>query len=60
VREWAEDGCFDTRLEWDENIRLTYVTDAHGNETWHYYDSLGCIYKILNRLGSSKPRAYPI
>lgn len=46
VREWADDGSFDTRLEWDENIRLTYVTDAHGNETWHYYDILGYTYRI--------------
>ncbi|WP_256735631.1 RHS repeat-associated core domain-containing protein [Pseudomonas sp. dw_612] len=46
IREWADDGSFDTRLEWDENIRLTYVTDAHGNETWHYYDILGYTYRI--------------
>jgi RHS repeat-associated protein len=46
VREWADDGSFDTRLEWDESIRLTYVTDAHGHETWHYYDSLGYTYRI--------------
>lgn len=46
VREWADDGSFDTRLEWDENIRLTYVTDAHGNETWHYYDIKGYTYRI--------------
>ncbi|MGC3932874.1 RHS repeat-associated core domain-containing protein [Pseudomonas atacamensis] len=46
VREWADDGSFDTRLEWDDNIRLTYVTDAYGNETWHYYDILGYTYRI--------------
>jgi YD repeat-containing protein len=46
VREWADDGSFDTRLEWDENIRLVYVTDALGHETWHYYDSLGYTYRI--------------
>ncbi|MCU0070069.1 RHS domain-containing protein [Pseudomonas koreensis] len=46
VHEWADDGSYDTRLEWDENIRLTYVTDAHGNETWHYYDILGYTYRI--------------
>ncbi|WP_426203948.1 RHS repeat-associated core domain-containing protein [Pseudomonas sp. TWP3-1] len=46
VREWADDGSFDTSLEWDENIRLTYVTDALGNETWHYYDILGYTYRI--------------
>ncbi|MFJ4145820.1 RHS repeat-associated core domain-containing protein, partial [Pseudomonas sp. NPDC089734] len=46
VREWADDGSFDTRLEWDENIRLTYVTDALGHETWHYYDIKGYTYRI--------------
>lgn len=46
VREWADDGSSDTRLEWDENIRLTYVTDALGHETWHYYDLLGYTYRI--------------
>lgn len=46
VREWADDGSFDTRLEWDENIRLVYVTDALGHETWHYFDSLGYTYRI--------------
>ncbi|MGF6150042.1 RHS repeat-associated core domain-containing protein [Pseudomonas fluorescens] len=54
VREWADDGSFDTRLEWDENIRLTYVTDAHGNETWHYYDSLGYTYRIRHADGRSE------
>jgi RHS repeat-associated protein len=54
VREWADDGSFDTRLEWDENIRLTYVTDAHGNETWHYYDSLGYTYRIRHPDGLSE------
>lgn len=54
VREWADDGSFDTRLEWDENIRLTYVTDAHGNETWHYYDSLGYTYRIRHADGLSE------
>ncbi|MEB0223002.1 RHS repeat-associated core domain-containing protein [Pseudomonas sp. 10S4] len=54
VREWADDGSFDTRLEWDENIRLTYVTDAHGNETWHYYDILGYTYRIRQADGLSE------
>ncbi|MEZ2874116.1 DUF6531 domain-containing protein, partial [Pseudomonas lundensis] len=54
VREWADDGSFDTRLEWDENIRLTYVTDAHGHETWHYYDILGYTYRIRHADGRSE------
>ncbi|KVA56904.1 type IV secretion protein Rhs [Burkholderia cepacia] len=48
VHEWADDGSFDTRLEWDENIRLTYVTDAHGEETWYYCDILGYTYRIIH------------
>ncbi|MFJ4143422.1 RHS repeat-associated core domain-containing protein [Pseudomonas sp. NPDC089734] len=54
VREWADDGSFDTRLEWDENIRLTYVTDALGHETWHYYDIKGYTYRIRHPDGRSE------
>ncbi|AGU52777.1 RHS family protein [Variovorax paradoxus B4] len=48
VREWADDGTFATTLEWDKNIRLTYVTDALGQETWYYYDILGYTYRIIH------------
>ncbi|WP_217709462.1 RHS repeat-associated core domain-containing protein [Burkholderia cepacia] len=48
VHEWADDGSFEVRLEWDSNIRLTYVTDAHGQETRHYYDRLGYTYRIIH------------
>jgi RHS repeat-associated protein len=54
VREWADDGSFDTRLEWDKNLRLTYVTDAHGQETWHYYDLHGYTYRIRHADGLSE------
>jgi len=48
IREWADDGSFDTRLEWDKNIRLTYVTDALGGETWYYYDIDGYTYRTIH------------
>ncbi|MGE8452377.1 MAG: DUF6531 domain-containing protein, partial [Pseudomonadales bacterium] len=54
IHEWADDGSFETRLEWDRNIRLTYVTDANGHETWHYYDSLGYPYRVLHPDGLSE------
>ncbi|MTV56540.1 hypothetical protein, partial [Pseudoduganella buxea] len=47
VREWADDGSHDTRLDWDENIRLTCVTDALGQETRHYYDIAGYTYRTV-------------
>ncbi|WP_339493203.1 DUF6531 domain-containing protein, partial [Pseudomonas sp. EA_15y_Pfl2_R67] len=47
IREWADDGTYDTRLEWDDNIRLTYVIDALGQETWYYYDILGYTYRVI-------------
>ncbi|AXA90919.1 RHS repeat-associated core domain-containing protein [Massilia sp. YMA4] len=47
IREWADDGSHDTRLEWDKNIRLTYVTDALGNETRYYYDIAGYTYRTI-------------
>lgn len=48
IREWADDGSFDTRLEWDKNIRLTYVLDALGHETRYYYDIAGYTYRIVH------------
>nr|WP_052170363.1 glycohydrolase toxin TNT-related protein [Massilia sp. JS1662] len=48
VREWADDGSYDTRLEWDKNIRLTYVTDALGHETRYYYDIAGYTYRTVH------------
>jgi len=47
IREWADDGSDDTRLEWDKNIRLTYVIDALGHETRYYYDIAGYTYRIV-------------
>ena len=47
IREWADDGSNDTRLEWDKNIRLTYVLDALGQETRYYYDISGYTYRIV-------------
>jgi RHS repeat-associated protein len=54
IREWADDGSFDTRLSWDKNIRLTVVTDALGHETQHFYDSLGFTYRIRHGDGRSE------
>jgi YD repeat-containing protein len=54
IREWADDGSFDTRLSWDKNIRLTVVTDALGHETQHFYDSLGYTYRIRHGDGRSE------
>jgi len=48
IREWADDGSYDTRLEWDQNIRLTFVTDALGHETRYYYDIAGYTYRIMH------------
>jgi len=47
IHEWADDGSYDTRLEWDKNIRLTYVLDALGHETRYYYDIAGYTYRIV-------------
>lgn len=54
VREWADDGSFDVSLKWDKNIRLTTLTDAHGNQTEYYYDILGYPYRIVHPDGLSE------
>ncbi|MDQ0072466.1 RHS repeat-associated protein [Variovorax boronicumulans] len=48
VREWMDDGSFDTRVRWTEHIRLTTVTDALGHETRYYYDELGYTYRMVH------------
>ena len=48
VREWMDDGSFDTRVRWAEHIRLTTVTDALGHETRYYYDELGYTYRVTH------------
>ncbi|WP_296224473.1 DUF6531 domain-containing protein, partial [Ralstonia sp. UBA689] len=47
VREWADDGTFDTHLTWHERLRLTFVTDALGNTTQQYYDIDGYPYRVV-------------
>ena len=48
MREWADDGSFDTRLEWDRTLRLTYITDALGQETRYYSDIRGYPTRIVH------------
>ncbi|WP_049696376.1 RHS repeat-associated core domain-containing protein [Pseudomonas fulva] len=54
VHEWADDGSYEVRLEWDRNIRLTYVTDALGHETKHYYNILGYTYRVVHPEGNEE------
>lgn len=51
----------DTRLAWDENIRLTYITDALGYETRCYNDILDHTYRIkyASSRGASTHRERP-
>ncbi|MGN8247584.1 hypothetical protein [Pseudomonas sp. SMV7] len=48
IHEWADDGSYEVRLEWDKHIRLTYVMDALGKETKHYYNIQGYAYRIVH------------
>ncbi|KLN52898.1 type VI secretion system tip protein TssI/VgrG [Variovorax paradoxus] len=41
VREWADDGSFDTRLSWAPDSGAVTVVDALGHITVHHVDSLG-------------------
>ncbi|MBA4710205.1 RHS repeat-associated core domain-containing protein [Aquitalea aquatica] len=47
VREYADDGSLEVRLAWDDNIDLTYVTDAYGRTTEYYFDEKGYNYRIV-------------
>jgi RHS repeat-associated protein len=54
IHEWADDGSYDVRLEWNRNIRLTYAVNALGHETKHYYDILGYTYRIVHPDGNEE------
>lgn len=48
IREFADDGSYDTKLAWNPDIRLTLVTDALGNVTRYYNDLAGYTYRVVN------------
>ncbi|ATP30648.1 hypothetical protein CRN81_06600 [Chromobacterium violaceum] len=54
IREYADDGSLDVRLAWDENIDLTYVTDAYGRTTEYYFDEKGYNYRSTNAPTAAK------
>ncbi|KVU91767.1 sugar-binding protein [Burkholderia ubonensis] len=54
VREYADDGSFDTRLAWHPDFRMVSVTDALGNVTKHYYDLNGYTFRIVHPDGSEE------
>ncbi|NHQ88544.1 RHS repeat protein [Iodobacter sp. HSC-16F04] len=47
IREFADDGSNEIRLSWHDDIRLTTVRNAHGDETLYYFDALGYTYRII-------------
>ena len=47
IEEWADDYSAASKLEWDENVRVTSVTDVEGNVTEHYYGITGYTYRII-------------
>ena len=47
IEEWADDYSSANKLEWDDNIRVTSVTDIDGNVTEHYYGMTGYTYRII-------------
>ena len=47
IEEWADDYSSARKLEWDENVRVTSVTDVEGNITEHYYGITGYTYRII-------------
>lgn len=47
IEEWADDYSSARKLEWDENVRVTTVTDIDGNVTEHYYGITGYTYRII-------------
>ncbi|WP_159200572.1 RHS repeat domain-containing protein, partial [Klebsiella pneumoniae] len=47
IEEWADDYSSATKLDWDENVRVTSVMDIDGNVTEYYYGITGYTYRII-------------
>lgn len=47
IEEWADNASRAAKIEWDKDIRRTYVTDVEGNTTEHFYDIDGYTYRIV-------------
>jgi RHS repeat-associated protein len=47
IEEWADNASRAAKIEWDQNIRKTYVMDVEGNTTEHFYDIDGYTYRIV-------------
>ncbi|MEQ1318878.1 MULTISPECIES: RHS repeat-associated core domain-containing protein [Acinetobacter] len=47
IEEWADNASRAAKIEWDQNIRKTYVMDVEGNITEHFYDIDGYTYRIV-------------
>lgn len=54
VREYADDGSFETRFAWHPDFRMVSVTDALGGETRHYYDRKGYTFRVIHPDGSEE------
>ena len=54
IREWADDGSFDTQLIYDKRIRKVTVINALGAATEHYYDIYGFTYRSVYANGLSE------
>lgn len=47
IEEWADNASRAAKIDWDQNIRKTYVMDVEGNTTEHFYDIDGYTYRIV-------------
>jgi len=54
IREWSDDGSFETRLTWEPRRRRTIVTDALGGQTIHHVDLKGYTYRITHPDGKEE------
>ncbi|WP_148716539.1 RHS repeat-associated core domain-containing protein [Chitinolyticbacter meiyuanensis] len=54
IREYADDGSDELKLEYVTDLRLTITTDALGHETYYYCDDSGYPYRTIHADGKEE------
>ncbi|WP_255991105.1 RHS repeat-associated core domain-containing protein [Chitinolyticbacter albus] len=54
IREYADGGSSELKLEYVEHLRLTVITDGLGGETYYYMDESGYPYRTVHPDGKEE------
>ena len=55
---WGDDGIYDHKLEFDDTLQTTAVTNSLGQTTLHYWDESGLVIRTEDPLGNTTETTY--